>query len=85
MPLGGGAGQNVGLRDFCHCLTLLPPGASVFHKHMSSYVYVLHEGSSMPSTFHSTKEGFERIMTKFQSISFEFIKNLIILSLLPYL
>ena len=34
---GGWAGQNVGLRDFCHILTLLPPGASVFHKHMSSY------------------------------------------------
>ena len=28
-------GQNVGLRVFCHILTLLPPGASVFHKHMS--------------------------------------------------
>ena len=41
MPLGVGRGQNVGLRDleirdFCHILTLLPPGASVFHKHMSS-------------------------------------------------
>ena len=36
MPLGVGRGQNVGLRDFCHSLTLLPPGASVFHKHMSS-------------------------------------------------
>ena len=33
---GGGRGQNVGLRDFCHSLTLLPPRASVFHKHMSS-------------------------------------------------
>ena len=36
MPLGVGWGQNVGIRDFCHSLTLLPPGASVFHKHMSS-------------------------------------------------
>ena len=36
MPLGGG-GQNLRLRDFCHSLTLLPPGASVFHKHMSSF------------------------------------------------
>ena len=36
MPLGVGRGRNVGLRDFCHNLTLLPPGASVFHKHMSS-------------------------------------------------
>ena len=26
MPLGVGRGQNVGLRDFCHILTLLPPG-----------------------------------------------------------
>ena len=26
---------DVGLRDFCHILTLLPPGASMFHKHMS--------------------------------------------------
>ena len=37
MPLGVGRGQNVGLRDFCNILTLLPPGASVFHKHMSIY------------------------------------------------
>ena len=36
MPLGEGRGQNVGLGDFCHILTLLPPVASVFHKHMSS-------------------------------------------------
>ena len=36
-PLGVGQGQNGGLRDFCHILTLLPPGASVFHKHISSY------------------------------------------------
>ena len=35
-PWGVGQGQNVGLRDFCHNWTLLPPGASVFHKHMSS-------------------------------------------------
>ena len=27
----------MGLRDFCHSLTLLPPGASVFHKHMSCF------------------------------------------------
>ena len=32
---GWGQGQNVGLRDFCHILTL-PPGSSVFHKHMTS-------------------------------------------------
>ena len=37
MPLEVGRGQNVGIRDFFHILTLLPPGASVFHKHMSSY------------------------------------------------
>ena len=37
MPLGLGRGQNVGLRNFCHILTLLPPGASVFHKHMSRF------------------------------------------------
>ena len=37
MPLGVGRGQNVGLRDFCHILTLLPPGTSVFHKHISSF------------------------------------------------
>ena len=40
MPLGLGWGQNVGLRDFCHILILLPPGASVFYKHMSSCVKV---------------------------------------------
>ena len=33
---GVGRDQNVGLRDFCHSFTLLPAGASVFHKHMSS-------------------------------------------------
>ena len=38
----GGRGQNVGLRYFCHILTLLPPGASVFHKHMSClYLYLV--------------------------------------------
>ena len=26
-------------KDLCHSLTLLPPGASVFHKHMSSLYY----------------------------------------------
>ena len=36
-----GRGQNVGLRDFCHSLTMLPPGASVFHKHMSSSYILL--------------------------------------------
>ena len=41
MPLGVGQGQNVGLGDFCHSLTLLPPGASVFHKHMSSCIHVI--------------------------------------------
>ena len=35
MPLGLGQGQNVGLTDFCHILTLLVPGASLFHKHKS--------------------------------------------------
>ena len=39
MPLGVGRGQNVGLRDFCQIWTLLPPGASVFHKHMSSFLH----------------------------------------------
>ena len=34
---GGRARSNVGLREFCLILTLLPPGASVFHKHMSSF------------------------------------------------
>ena len=38
-------GQNVGLGDFCHIiiLTLLPPGASVFHKHMSCCTLKLKE------------------------------------------
>ena len=35
-PGGWGRGQNEGLRDFCHILTLLPPGASVLCNHMSS-------------------------------------------------
>ena len=38
-PWGVGQGQNVGLTDFCHNWTLLPPGASVFHKHMSSFFF----------------------------------------------
>ena len=38
MPQEVGLGQNVGLRDFCHIRTLLPPGASVFDNHMSSYI-----------------------------------------------
>ena len=39
MPLGVGRGQNVGLWDFCHILTLLPPGhASVLQQHMSSFI-----------------------------------------------
>ena len=38
-PRGVGRGKNVGLRDFCHNWTLLPPGASVFHKHMSSLLW----------------------------------------------
>ena len=37
MPLVVGRGQNIGLRDFCNISKLLPPGASVFHKHMSSF------------------------------------------------
>ena len=36
MPLGVGLSQNIGFRDFCHVWTLLPPGASVFLKYMSS-------------------------------------------------
>ena len=32
---------NVGLRDFCHIMTLLPLGASVLLKHMSSFVRCL--------------------------------------------
>ena len=42
MLLGVGWGQNVGLRDFCHILTLLPLGASVFHKQMSSLLTNIH-------------------------------------------
>ena len=37
VPLRVGRGQNVGLGDFCHIMTMLSPGGSVFHKHMSSY------------------------------------------------
>ena len=44
MPLGVGQGQNVVVRDFFHILTLLPPEASVFHKHMSSLCIYLGEG-----------------------------------------
>ena len=40
MPLGVGRGQNVRLRDFCHIWTLLPLGASVFHKHMSNFIWI---------------------------------------------
>ena len=37
MPLGVGQGQNVGLRDILPYYDFVPPGASVFHKHMSSF------------------------------------------------
>ena len=51
MPLGVGRGQNVGLRDFCHTLTLLPSEASVFHKHMSCFISHLHRIHSVAITF----------------------------------
>ena len=35
-PWGWGGVKNVGLRDFCHSLTLLLPGASVFHRYKST-------------------------------------------------
>ena len=38
MPMGEGRGQNVGIRNFCQILTLLPPGASVFYKHVWLYL-----------------------------------------------
>ena len=34
MLLGVGRGQNIGHWNYCHIWTLLPPGASVFHKHI---------------------------------------------------
>ena len=42
-PWGWG-GVKIWDLEICHILTLLPPGASVFHKHMSSlscYIYLL--------------------------------------------
>ena len=45
MPLGVGQGKNVGLRDFCNSLTLLPPGASVFYKHMSSLYIAIYRNT----------------------------------------
>ena len=36
MPMGMGRGQNVGLSYFCLYWSLLSPGTSVFHKHVSS-------------------------------------------------
>ena len=41
MPWGGGV-KNVGLKDICHILNLLSPGASMFHKHMTSFVSDTH-------------------------------------------
>ena len=32
-----GQGSKCRTWGFCHILTLLPPGASIFHKHMSSF------------------------------------------------
>ena len=37
-PWGWGGVKNVGLGDFCHILTLLLPGASVFLKHISCFI-----------------------------------------------
>ena len=47
MPLGMGRGQNVGLRNLCRISTLLPPGESVFHKHMSSFSLYKHDVHKM--------------------------------------
>ena len=56
MPLGVGRGQNVGLREFCLILTLLP-GASMFLKHMSSFASMFLKHVKHMSSF-STIRGF---------------------------
>ena len=74
MPLGVGRGQNVGLRDFCHILTLLPPGVSVFHKHMSSPSFTFsvtqvlqHAGISSTYIYSSLDQAARKInVAKFQ-------------------
>ena len=67
MPLGVGRGQNVGLTDFCHILTLLPPGASVSLKHMSSLE--LHLILVSPPSFTSGTNTINTIRELFNSIS----------------
>ena len=54
MPLGVGRAHYVGLSDFCHILSLLPPGASVYHKHMSS---LTREGGGGGSVSHLVRKG----------------------------
>ena len=43
----------VGLRDFCHIMSLLPPGASVFHKHMSMFLKLIWEPNKRPKGSHN--------------------------------
>ena len=49
---GVGRVQNVGLREFCHIKTLLSPGASVFHKHMSSLILHLYIYPYAPTKYY---------------------------------
>ena len=48
-PWGWGRVQNVG---FCHIKTLLSPGASVFHKHMSSLILHLYIYPYAPTKYY---------------------------------
>ena len=50
--LGVGRGQNVGLRELCHIVTLLSPGASVFPKHMSSLILHLYIYPYAPTKYY---------------------------------
>ena len=57
MPLEVGQGQNVGLRDFGHILTLLPTGVSEFHKHISfSILEITYQISDTNMVYMETKD-----------------------------
>ena len=58
MPLGVGRGQNVGLRDFCHILTLLTPG----HPCFTDFCHILTLLPPGASVFHKHMSSFYKYL-----------------------
>ena len=55
MPLGMGQGQNVGLTDFCHILTLLPPNTCLVYVNFCHFMRSIKVGDLMPHDIHVYK------------------------------